>query len=157
MLSTINYADWKVEFQIIKILFKSDHYHRHSGNERHFKKDHEWIWQIGPYFKPYNIEFIPQQAFLWWDWKCLMKFDGFWTVTKMLGGVIFHIVNLYKLKFNEKTDNPGIKWDDPPVKRDNPPVKRDDPFVKTDYLYEIFKKILPANQNRAFFILKFSF
>ena len=63
---------------------------------------------------------------------------------------IFHIVNLYKLKFNEKTDDPGIKRDDPPVKRDNPPVKRDDPFVKTDYLYEIFKKIFPANQNRAF-------
>ena len=63
---------------------------------------------------------------------------------------IFHIVNLYKLKFNEKTDDPGIKRDDPPVKRDNPPVKKDDPFVKTDYLYEIFKKIFPANQNRAF-------
>jgi len=63
---------------------------------------------------------------------------------------IFHIVNLYKLKFNEKTDDPGIKRDDPSVKRDNPPVKRVDPFVKTDYLYEIFKKIFPANQNRAF-------
>ena len=43
-----------------------------------------------------------------------------------------------------------LKRDDPPVKRDNPPVKRDDPFVKTDYLYEIFKKFFPANQNRAF-------
>ena len=41
MLSTINYADWKVEFQTIKILFESDHYHRHSGNERHFKTDDE--------------------------------------------------------------------------------------------------------------------
>ena len=69
---------------------------------------------------------------------------------KCLLGDKLHIVNLYKLKFNEKTDDPGIKRDDPPVKRDNPPVKRDDPFVKTDYLYEIFKKNFPANQNRAF-------
>ena len=43
---------------------------------------------------------------------------------------IFHIVNLYKLKFNEKPDDPGIKRDDPPVKRDNPPVKRDEPVKK---------------------------
>ena len=43
MLSTIEYVEWKVEFQTIKILFESDHYHRHSGNERHFKTDHEGI------------------------------------------------------------------------------------------------------------------
>ena len=43
MLSTIQYVEWKVEFQTIKILFESDHYHRHSGNERHFKTDDEGI------------------------------------------------------------------------------------------------------------------
>ena len=68
---------------------------------------------------------------------------------KCLVGLIFHIVNLYKLKFNEKTDDPGIKRDDPPVKRDNPPVKRDDPFVKTDYLYEIFKKKFPSQSESS--------
>ena len=41
MLLTIDYVEWKEEFQTIKILFESDLYHRHSGNERHFKKDHE--------------------------------------------------------------------------------------------------------------------
>ena len=63
MLSTINYVDWKVEFQTIKILFESDHYHRHSGNERHFKTDDEQIRQIGTYFKAYNIDY--------WTWVAI--------------------------------------------------------------------------------------
>ena len=43
MLLTINNIVLKVAFATITILFKSDLYHRHSGNERHFKTDDDQL------------------------------------------------------------------------------------------------------------------